>query len=363
MELITDIAPLAEALGEVIRAVPSRGSALPVLSGVHLTAADDHLLITGTDLDVTIQRRVPAQVTRAGSVVIAGKLFKQVVGDKKSKESIELRVEDDTMYSTNGIDVSMRTLPVADYPRLPEEPVGARMALDLRAVAEVITAASSEDSRPILTGVLLEGNRMVATDSYRLHLADVPGADYPRTLVPSRALALAVRSAGRKFENEASIQIHEGARGHVTATIWVGETVLHTRIIEGEFPNYRQLIPSSLPYYVEFDKKLFLEKLGRVKLMVRDTTTPVRLEVGSTKLTMRVITQEVGEASAIIPAVSERDDGMTLAFNPTYLADVIDLPADRVRIEFVDRLKPAMASATDETGVLHRRLLMPVRVP
>lgn len=373
MEVIADIAPLAEALADVTRAIPSRGYALPVLSGVHISASEDHLLITGTDLDVTVQRRVPAQVVKPGVALVPGKLFKQIVGDKRSKDCIELRVDEGTLHSLNGIDVSLRMLPVDDYPRLPEVPEGARLPLDLRAIAEVAMAASSEDSRPILTGVLFEGNRMVATDSYRLHLADVPfEVDYPRFNVPARALDVAIKVAGRKFDKPASIRFLTGDKHHAGATIWVGDTVIHTRLIEGEFPNYRQLVPTSMPFYVEFDRKLFLEKLGRVKLLVRDTTTPVRLYVDGSKLTLKVVTQDVGEAKATIACVSESqalspesevEPSATIAFNPTYLADVIDLPADRVRIEFVDALKPAMATCTDATGVLHRRLLMPVRVP
>jgi DNA polymerase-3 subunit beta len=203
------------------------------------------------------------------------------------------------------------------------------------------------------------GLRLVATDSYRLAMRDLPGTavlrEGQRVLVPSRALAELQRLLSAA-SGEVSLRL-----GEHDATFELGTTRLTTRLIEGEFPNYRQLIPSSYPNRLIVGKEPLLDAVHRVKLLVRDTTTPVRIALRSEGIELTVVTQEVGQATEDVDAKYEGAE-MTVAFNPTYLIEGVEaVSGDEVVLETVDALKPATVRATERADYLY--LLMPVRVP
>ena len=191
-----------------------------------------------------------------------------------------------------------------------------------RALHQVVPAASADDARPILTGVLLAaeegGLRLVATDSYRLAVRDLPGTSVLRegqsVLVPSRAL----RELERLLGSVEEVTLRLGER---EATFEVGTTSLTTRLIEGEFPNYRGLIPASHPNRLTVGREALVEAVKRVKLMARELNTPVRLAMSADGLELVAITQDVGQAHEQLDAAYEGAD-LTVAFNPR-------LPAER----------------------------------
>jgi DNA polymerase-3 subunit beta len=337
-----------------------------VLSGLRVEVAGDTLHLAGTDLDLTIQVEATVSGIADGVAVVPARLASDIVRALEPG-AVAVEADDDEVRITSGrSQFAVRMLPVAEFPRLPV-PQGDSVTLPVEGFAEalrqVVRAASSEDSRPILTGVLVTaeagGLRLVATDSYRLAMRDLAGTavlrEGQRVLVPSRALAELQRLLGSST-GEVSLRL-----GDHDATFELGEVRLTTRLIEGEFPNYRQLLPSSYPNRLIVGKEPLLDAVRRVKLLVRDTTTPVRIALRPEGIELTVVTQEVGQATEDVDAKYEGTE-MTVAFNPTYLIDGVEaVVGDEVLLETVDALKPATVRATERSDYLY--LLMPVRVP
>jgi DNA polymerase III subunit beta len=389
---------LVEALTTAGRAVAARGGALPVLSGIRLEVKGGQLLLAGTDLDLTIRADIAVAGTADGVVVAPGRLVTDIVRALEPG-AVNLEADDDELRIASGrSQFAVRTHPAADFPRLPVA-TGDAVTLPADGLADalrqVVRAASGEDSRPILTGVLMAaegtGLRLVATDSYRLAVRDLPGAGVLRegqkVLVPSRALAELQRllgsgsgtltAAAAQSQAPNGAQTNGGTSGAETsgakagpavtlrlgdhdATFELGSVRLTTRLIEGEFPNYRQLIPSSYPNRLIVAKESLLDAVRRVKLLVRDPTTPVRIALRPEGIELTVITQDWGQATEDVDAKYEGAE-MTVAFNPNYLIDGIEaIPSDELQLETLDALKPATIRPTEGTDYLY--LLMPVRV-
>ena len=354
---------LVEALGTATRAVASRGGALPVLSGVKAELTGDHLVLTGSDLDLTIQVGVTVAGQADGVAVLPARLAADIVRALEPG-AVHLEVEgDEARISSGRSQFAVRLLPAEDFPRLADS-VGDDVTLDAAALAEalkqVVRAASHDDARPILTGVLMaaegDGLRLVATDSYRLAVRDLPGTVVLRegqtVLVPSKALG----ELTRVLAGAETVTLRLAERD---ATFVVGDTKLTTRLIEGEFPNYRQLIPSTHPNRLTVGREPLLDALRRVKLLAREAT-PVRITLKPEGIELTAITQDVGQAHEDLDAKYEGTE-MVIAFNPEYLADGIEaVEGDEVTLETVDALKPAVVRSVESQDYLY--LLMPVRV-
>jgi DNA polymerase-3 subunit beta len=356
---------LVEALGTAGRAVSSRSGALPVLSGVRMQLEGDTLELTGSDLDLTITVRSDVSGEEDGVAVLPARLATDVVRALEPGR-VDVAVTDDEARITAGrSQFSIRVLPAEEFPRQGETATHA-VTIDVgefsAALKQVVSAASADDARPILTGVLLAaeegGLRLVATDSYRLALRDLPGASVlaegQSVLVPSRALA----ELARLLDPKGSLVLHLGERD-ASFELGDGRIKLVTRLIEGEFPPYRGLIPSSYPNQLTVGREPLLDALRRVKLMAREAT-PVRLHLGPDELELTAITQDVGQAHEELDAKYEGAD-LTVAFNPEYLLNGVEAaPGDEVIIQTLDALKPAVIRSTEGAEFLY--LLMPVRV-
>ncbi len=354
---------LAEALGAAGRAATNRTGTLPVLAGVKLHVAGDTLTITGTDLELTIRLSVEVGGERDGAAVVPARLVADIVRAlPPGRVEIEL-VEEEVSISAGRSKFSVRPLALDDYPTL-GEPSGEGVTLPAgvmsEALRQVVRAASTDDARAVLTGVLLaaedDGLRMVATDSYRLAVRDLPEsavlASGQKVIIPGRALGELARVIG-----DADLTVRLGER---EATFESGTTRVSTRLIEGEFPNYRNLLPSSYPNLLTVGKASILEAIRRVKILAQDST-PVRLALGGTSVKLTAITQDVGGAEEEIDAAYEGTE-MTVAFNPDYLSAGIDaIDSDDVTLATMDPMKPAVLRGVGQDDYLY--LLMPVRVP
>jgi DNA polymerase-3 subunit beta len=355
---------LADSLATAGRAATGRTGTLPVLSGLRLELAGDRLTVTGTDLDLTIQLDISVGGEVDGGVVMPARLSADIVRSLPSGK-VEVAVGDDDVKITGGrSQFSVRPLSLDDYPRL-AAPASSAVTLNAAAFGEalrqVVRAASTDEARPILTGVLLaaenDGLRLVATDSYRLAVRDLPGVSVlgadQKVLVPGRALNELQRLLGGGGE----VVLRLGDRD---ATFEVGTTRLTTRLIEGEFPNYRQLIPASHPNMLTVEREPLLEAIRRVKILARDAT-PVRLQISSDGLQLTAITQDVGNATEELDAVATGSD-LTVAFNPDYLAAGVEaVDSEQITLSTIDGLKPAVVRGVGGDDYLY--LLMPVRVP
>jgi len=371
---------LVEVLTTAGRAVGTRSSAQMVLSGVRIESTGNHLSVIGTDLDLTVHVSTEAIGIDDGVCVAPAKLLADIV---RSLEPGAVTVESEGEKIEIGAArsrFSLRTFPVADFPSLPDPPEPATFlpAAGLAsALRQVVRAASNDDARPLLTGVLIApegtGVRLVATDSYRLALRDIEGSDAfvgtSQILVPARALAelqrLSGLGPGSKSAEAAADDQETGATvglsiGDHDVTFTSGEVKVSTRLLDGTYPDYRQLIPPAYPNRLHVGKDSLLDALRRVRLLVRDNTTPVRLSMRHGGVDLTVVSQEVGDASETVDADFEGED-LTIAFNPTYLIDGVEaVTGDEVLLETVDATKPATVRAAEETDF--RYLLMPVRV-
>lgn len=358
---------LVEALGAAGRAVTSRGGSLPVLSGVRVELSGDRLRLTGSDLDLTITVQTKVAGEEDGVAVVPAKIGSDVTRSLEPG-SVRFAAEGDEAHITAGrFQSSIRLLSADEFPRLP---AAADQAVTLRtgdfavALRQVVPAASADDARPILTGVLMAaesgGLRLVATDSYRLSVRDLPGTDVlgegQTVLVPSRAL----RELERVLAGSDEVRLRLGERD---ATFEIGgddrAVQLTTRLIEGEFPNYRGLIPSSYPNRLTVGREPLIDAVRRVKLLAKEAT-PVRMVMSGDGIELLAVTQDVGQASEQLDGKYEGAE-LTVAFNPDYLLDGIEVaPGDEITLETVDAQKPAVVRSTEGADFLY--LLMPVRV-
>ncbi len=374
---------LVEVLTTTGRAVSSRSSTSMALGGVRIESVGNHLGVVGTDLDLTVHASTEAIGITDGVCVAPAKLLADIT---RSLEPGAVTIEsegDKVEIGAARSRFSLRTFPVDDFPSLPEPPEAATFlpASSLAsALRQVVRAASNDDARPLLTGVLIaaEGNgiRLVATDSYRLAMRDIDGsdalADATQILVPARALAelqkLSALGMSLKDDGSAATAGGENAAaasiglsiGDHDVTFTAGDVKVSTRLLDGSYPDYRQLIPAEYPNRLHVGKDSLLDALRRVRLLVRDNTTPVRLAMREGGVDLTVVSQEVGDASETVDADFEGSD-LTIAFNPTYLIDGVEaVSGDEVVLETVDATKPATVRAAEEDNFHY--LLMPVRV-
>ena len=344
------------------------------LGGVRIESQGNHLAVVGTDLDLTVHVSTEAIGISDGVCVAPAKLLADIVRSlEPGAVTIEAEAEKIEIGAARSR-FSLRTFPVDDFPSLPEPPKPATFlpAEGLAsALRQVVRAASNDDARPLLTGVLVapEGNgvRLVATDSYRLAMRDIAGSDAfvdsAQILVPARALAelQKLSALGNTKDGDDGDSPTIGLSiGEHDVTFTAGDVKVSTRLLDGSYPDYRQLIPAEYPNRLHVGKDSLLDALRRVRLLVRDNTTPVRLSMRQGGVDLTVVSQEVGDASETVDADFDGSE-LTIAFNPTYLIDGVEaVTGDEVLLETVDATKPATVRAAEETNF--RYLLMPVRV-
>jgi DNA polymerase-3 subunit beta len=353
---------LAEAVATAQRTVASRTGALPVLQDLRVTATGDEIELVGSDLEITNRVQIKADVEESG-VAVVPKLIGDIVR-KLEPGAVTVAVTGDEAVITAGrFSTSLRLKPAEDYPRLAaNDGQGVRLEAAAFALAlrQVVRAASKDDLRPILTGVLMTthagGLRLVATDSYRLAVRDLRGVSMldegQRVLVAAKGLAEVQRLAG---DGEIEVVLRERdvvfrtSRAEVTA-----------RLIEGDFPNYEQLIPSGYPNRLIVPRTALLEALDRVQIVGQNRdNAAVRLTMSEGGLELSMSAQDVGNAQESLDAKFEGSE-LTVAFNPLFLHEGVDaVDTEEVVLETVDPLKPATLHAADNGDFLY--LLMPVR--
>jgi DNA polymerase-3 subunit beta len=353
---------LAEAVATAQRTVASRSGALPVLQDLRLTATEGGLELIGSDLEITNRVQVPAEVEETG-VAVMPKLLGEIVRRLEPGPVTVAVTGDEAVITAGRFSTSLRLKPAEDYPRLAStEGSGVRLdaAMFAAALRQVVRAASKDDLRPILTGVLLTahagGLRLVATDSYRLAVRDLQGVSVlgegQRVLVAAKGLAEVQRLAG---DGEIEVVLRDRdvvfrtSRAEVTA-----------RLIEGDFPNYEQLIPSGYPNRLTVAREALLDALDRVQIVgqSRDNAA-VRMAMSAEGLELTMSAQDVGNAQEALDAKFEGTE-LTVAFNPLFLREGVEaVETTEVALETIDPLKPATLHPVDGGEFLY--LLMPVR--
>jgi DNA polymerase-3 subunit beta len=367
---------LVEMLATAGRAVGARTTSSPVLSGILLSCAGNTLSVTGTDLDLTIVVTEEVIGIEDGTCVVPSRLSTDIVRRLEPGAVTFAHDDDHVTISAARSNFKLRTFPVVEFPavgKTGEATTYLPEAALAESVRQVVRAASHDDARPLLTGVLLarvEGaTRMVATDSYRMAMRDLPGiAGLPGEgdlLVPARALSELQRlpsgsAASGGGGGEAPPRQVGVAATDNEVTFWLGNVQISTRLLEGRYPDYNQLIPDHYPNKLHLGKETFLAALRRVQLLVRDNTTPVRLSMRQGGVDLSVVSQEVGDASESVDGDFTGED-LIIAFNPSYLIDGVEaVQGDEVIVETADGSRAATVRGADDE--YFRYLLMPVRV-
>src|ERR1035437_6394169 len=356
---------LVEALSAASRVVATR--LIGASSGILLSLSGNHLTVTGTDLDITVRTTVDVIGLEDGSSVVPARLIVDAVRSLEAGAVTISSSDENVGVSLGRAKFSLRTFSVMDFPKLP--PVTGTLtsvkAQDLiQGINQVVRAAANDDARPLLTGVLFTTDnntlRLIATDSYRLAVRDVPGVEgiggEHDLLVPARALQELQRAATSLLDDaEIGVTLTDAEICFV-----VGFPTIASRLIDGNYPSVLQLIPASYPNQLRIAKDTLLVSLKRAKLLAKDSTSSVRLTMKEKSVEIRTQSHDAGDVEDNVDADYNGEE-MTIAFNPNFLIDGIEgVPGDEVVLEMSDSVRPAMVHGIED--VRFRYLLMPVRV-
>jgi DNA polymerase-3 subunit beta len=355
---------LTQALSLVGRAVSTRAT-VQVLGGVLLRAADGQMHLSATDMELSLRLSVEAQVEGGGAVVAPGRLFVDLARLLPESEVVlEHRPEHGVLEVTCGpASYKLNTYSAEDFPKLPDVEGTQTFAVDssafLETVSRVARAASRDESRPVLTGVLVrfEGGKLImaATDSYRMSVkeTDLAGgtASELEAIVPARALTELSRVAQDSGELQIGVQ-----ENHVV--FGAGDVWLTTRRIDGQFPNYKQLLPETFEHEVALPREEFLEVVRRASVMAQ-RNSPLRLRFAEGEVTVSAQTQDVGEAKESLP-VPFTGDPLEIGFNPDFLRDGLEsVESDEVALRLISPLRPGLLHSDAED---FSYLIMPIRL-
>jgi DNA polymerase III subunit beta len=364
-----DRSEFADAVTWATRTVGARVT-LPALSGVLLEAADGHLTCRATDLEVAAEVTIPVQIETPGRVLLPGRLLAQLVA-RFPQAPVEVTGDPDRVEISCGrATFHVRGMMVDDFPTLAtpsqDAPQGVLNAdAFARLVGQVARAASTDEGRPVLTGVHLEavGDRLTAaaTDSYRLAVRSLAWEQAVEgdALVPARSLQEAAKAAA-EVGGTVTVVLEAGQ-----VSFLFGDRRLTTKLIEGVFPNFQALLPDSYETGVTVDRLALVEALQRVSIVAMgQSNTPVSLTFAEGSIDLQAVNQEMGDAAEALPAEID-GEGLTIAFNPAFLLAGLEATGtEGIRIELRDGLKPAVLRPHAEDGHVDdlTYLLMPMKV-
>jgi DNA polymerase-3 subunit beta len=367
LTLTTSKSELVAKLSIVQRAVSGR-AASQALSGILLNAVDGAVTLRATDLELGLQTELEGKIDGGPiETLLPGRLLAEVARSLGS-EDVELEPresERDVEIRSGGSRFHLRTLAAADFPRFPE-PEGSSLRIPADALASsvdlVARAASRDDMRPVLTGVLVNAAdgemTMVATDSYRLAVKRTAidrdlGGELEAN-VPARAL----RELGRILTSEEADEVEVSLLRN-QAIFRIGPVVLNTRLIEGQFPNYRQLLPESYEHDVRLPRAELLDVARRVSQLAQ-RNAPLRLALAPGELTIAAETPDVGDAQETMPAAFDGEP-LEIGFNPDFLKDGLEsVEGEELLLRVISPLRPGLLQPVDNDDF--RYLVMPIRL-
>jgi len=359
-ELLTEL--------QTVSRVASTRSAIQALSGVQLAAASAGCELRATDMDVGLRVPLEAEVVREGTIVLPARLLLDVIRSLPAPAvSLELRsAEQDVELVSGNATFHIRTLRAEDFPPFPEPDPDS--AVELPAEAFVSTAlkvagsASRDETRPVLTGIFVSASerelRMVATDSYRLSVKettlDTPLSAGFEVNVPARALQELGRLVTHAEGEHLSVSVRQNQ-----VLFMLGRVILSSRLIDGQFPNYRQLLPESFEHELRLAGGEFTDVVRRISLLAQKNA-PLRLAFAPGELTVSAQTPDVGEARESMP-VAFQGEPLEIGFNPEFLRAGLEAVAEGdVLLKLISPLRPGLIEAGDESRF--RYLIMPIRL-
>ncbi|HXB64208.1 MAG TPA: DNA polymerase III subunit beta [Solirubrobacteraceae bacterium] len=353
---------------QTVTRVASTRSAVQALSGVMIIAGDDGAELQATDMEVGLRLPLQAQTARPGRALLPGRLLLDVVRALPAQElSLELRPsEQDVELLCGGATFHLRTLRAEDFPSLPTAGEEGRMMLPadafVQTVERVARSASHDETRPVLTGILISAAdrelRMVATDSYRLGVKrtvlETPLQGSIEANVPARALQELSRVAQQYQCTEVTLGV-----GQNQVIFELGGVVLSSRLIDGQFPNYRQLIPESADHELTLATVELAGVVRRISLLAQKNA-PLRLAFREGELTVSAQTPDVGEASETIP-VPFHGESFEIGFNPEFLRDGVEsIDTEELVMKLISPLRPGLIESPEAGDFVY--LVMPIRL-
>jgi DNA polymerase-3 subunit beta len=367
MRVTTSRDALFAQLQTVTRAASTR-SAVQALSGVHVQAKEGAIELRATDMEIGLRVPLDGEVIREGAVVLPARLLVDVVRALPADSvSIELRpAEQDVELVSGSATFHLRTLRLEDFPPLPEADAEGRLQIPADAFVETVLkvgrAASRDETRPVLTGILVSASadelRMAATDSYRLAAKDTrldaPLASAFEANVPARALQELTRIVQHSGADQLAVALTANQ-----VIFEVGGVLLSSRLIDGQFPNVRQLLPDAYEHELRMAAAEIADVVRRISLLAQKNA-PLRLSFSEGELTISARTPDVGEARETLP-VPFAGEPFEIGFNPEFLRDGLDaLEGGDVLLKLISPLRPGLIQSADDGGFQY--LLMPIRL-
>jgi DNA polymerase-3 subunit beta len=367
VKLSLSTSELLAQLQTATRVASSRAS-VQALSGVMISAEGEQAVLLATDMEVGLRVPLAGEIVEPGSGVLPARLLLEVVRSFPG-ESVTLETrsqEQDVELISGSAKFHLRMLRVEDFPTLPAPDPATRMTLPAQAFVDtalqVSRSASKDETRPVLTGVLISAGgqelTMVATDSYRLSVKHaaletaLEGAIEAN--VPARALQELARIAQSDVEPELAVSL-----GQNQAVFEIGEIVLSSRLIDGQFPNYRQLLPESVEHELRLSSSEIADVVRRISLLAQKNT-PLRLSFNEGELTVSAQTPDVGEASEMLP-VPFSGEPFEIGFNPEFLRDGLEsVESDELVLKLISPLRPGLIESPDGGEFVY--LIMPIRL-
>jgi DNA polymerase-3 subunit beta len=353
---------------QTVTRVASTRSAIQALSGVQVVASASACEVRATDMDVSLRVPLAAELVREGVVVLPARLLLDVARSLPAPDvSLELRpAEQDVELISGKATFHIRTLRAEDFPPFPEPdpdggvsmPVGAFVATALK----VAGSASRDETRPVLTGILVSASerelRMVATDSYRLSVKETkleaPLSSAFEVNVPARALQELARVAAGAEEQQLNVSVLANQ-----VVFKLDGVILSSRLIDGQFPNYRQLLPESFEHELRIAGPELTDVVRRISLLAQKNA-PLRLAFGPGELTVSAQTPDVGEALESLP-IGFQGEPLEIGFNPEFLRDGLEAIEEAdLLLKLISPLRPGLIESADGSGFQY--LIMPIRL-
>ncbi|HVB45805.1 MAG TPA: DNA polymerase III subunit beta [Streptosporangiaceae bacterium] len=376
MQILVERDVFADAVAWTARALPARPT-VPVLAGMRLHATADELTLSSFDYDVSAQAKLPVTTQTPGSALVSGRLLAEI---SRNLPGRPVQISSDggrAVLTCGSATFNLLTMPEDEYPSLPQMPPAAgTVGSDAfaTAVGQTAVAAGRDDTLPSLTGVRIEieGDTLtlISTDRYRLAVRELrwtPSRPDLSTavLVPAKALTDTARSLTTAAEVSIALALpgEEGVGGDGMIGFEASGRRTTTRLLSGEFPRYRTLLPTSISSTAELSTSLLAESVRRVAL-VAERNTAVRLSFTSGQLTLEAGTGDEAQADEVIEAGFDGED-LSIAFNPNYLLDGLTaMDSDTTRIAFTEPGKPALLTGKPgpDGSPDYRYLLMPFRI-
>jgi len=376
MKLTCSPETLSQALTVVSRAVSPR-TTLPILNNVLLQTSEQGLRLTGTNLEIGIVNHVEAEVAAEGAITLPAKLLTEFVAQL---HGAPMEMELDTSTNTLSVrcgpysNVRIKGIDAAEFPPLPAREEGLKVKLDqaelLPAMEQTVVAASTDEGRPVMTGVMtqLDGQTLTfaATDAHRLAVKTLQvgsvegrpaeGGEVDSVIIPARAL----QELSRILKGEGEVEMTLApARNYVFFSLPGLE--LMSRLIEGTYPNYSQVIPEQSNTQVTVAGRELLERTRGVAIFARDSANVVRIKTEAGEISISANTTEVGSSEASVKAEIDGAD-IQIAFNSRYLLDVLGLiGSDKVTLSFNGPHSPGVVKPAGRDDYTY--VIMPVRLP